>query len=233
MPRVEVFPHKAAVVSAKGINFEQVSLTVRNVSVAKDGTSKAGREYHLPPRIQFAEDPSGEDWMWKEWNDTSESFQDYSGVLPVAGDVVQVKLKVSYKGGEDSGEYYRDVHDLYLSMGGTAATPQPDAQGAAPPATGGSNLSALGRLSLDEKISAVAMSNVMLHQVWMEEPDGEPWKEMIRSAVKKISQAQIPPSLLGIAKAGAAESAPEPEVEAPPVEAAAPPQAEDVTELPW
>jgi hypothetical protein len=113
MPRVEVFPHKAAVVSAKGINFEQVSLTVRNVSVAKDGTSKAGREYHLPPRIQFAEDPSGEDWMWKEWNDTSESFQDYSGVLPVAGDVVQVKLKVSYKGGEDSGEYYRDVHDLY------------------------------------------------------------------------------------------------------------------------
>jgi hypothetical protein len=233
MPRVEVFPHKAAVVSAKGINFEQVSLTVRNVSVAKDGTSKAGREYHLPPRIQFAEDPSGEDWMWKEWNDTSESFQDYSGVLPVAGDVVQVKLKVSYKGGEDSGEYYRDVHDLYLSMGSAAATPQPDAQGAAAPAAGGSNLSALGRLSLDEKISAVAMSNVMLHQVWMEEPDGEPWKEMIRSAVKKISQAQIPPSLLGIAKAGAAESAPEPEVEAPPAEVVAPPQAEDVVELPW
>lgn len=77
------------------------------------------------------------------------------------------------------------------------------------------------------------MSNVMLHQVWMEEPDGEPWKEMIRSAVKKISQAQIPPSLLGIAKAGAAESAPEPEVEAPPVEAAAAPQEEDVVELPW
>lgn len=233
MPRVEVFPHKAAVVSAKGINFEQVSLTVRNVSVAKDGISKAGREYHLPPRIQFAEDPSGEDWMWKEWNESSESFQDYSGVLPVAGDVVQVKLKVSYKGGEDSGEYYRDVHDLYLSMGSAAPAPQAATEDVAPPLAGGSNLSALGRLSLDEKISAVAMSNVMLHQVWMEEQDGEPWKELIRSAVKKISQAQIPPSLLGIAKAESVESAPEPEVEAPPVEAAAPPQEEDVTELPW
>jgi hypothetical protein len=233
MPRVEVFPHKATSVTEKGIQFEQVSLTVREVSVAKDGTSKAGREYHLPPRITFAEDPSGEDWMWKAWNDNTESFEDYSGVLPVAGDVVQVKLKVSYKGGEDSGEYYRDIHDLYLSMGSATPTAQPDTQDVAAPQTGGSNLTALGRLSLDEKISAVAMSNVMLLQVWMETEDGDTWKELIRSAVKKIGQAQIPPSLLGIAKESAEEVAlplPEPE---PPAEAAAPPASEDVEELPW
>jgi|19_taG_2_1085344.scaffolds.fasta_scaffold52564_1 hypothetical protein len=233
MPRVDLFPHKATSITERGYQFEQVALTVREAFPAKDGVSKAGREYHLPPRIKFVEDPSGEDWMWKAWDDSKESFGDYTGVLPVAGDVVNVKLKAGFKGGEDSGEYYRDVHDLYLTTGAATNVPASSAADAPQLPTGISNISALGRLSTQEQIAATAMTNNLGLAVFDATPDGDKWKETIREAVKKILTSQIPPSLLGIAEAGAVEVAPEPEVEAPPVEAAAPPQEEDVEELPW
>ena len=223
MPKVQQWPYEVHSMDDKKINFKQISLTVDEANPAKDGTSKAGNEYHLPPRVSFAEDPEREDWMWKAWNDDAGRYEDFSGDLPVAGDVVQVKLKASYKGGEDSGEFYFDIHDLYVS-GTSAAAPQPN--GAAPQSA--SSKSALGRLTLDEKISAVAMSNVLLPLVWAAEPDGDEWKELIRSAVKKIGVSQIPPSLLGIAKETA-----ETKTEEPPAEAATPPQDDDVEELPW
>ena len=231
MPKVSTWPYEVHSMDDRKINFSQLTLTVHEAHPAKDGVSKAGREYHLPPRVSFKQDPERESWMWKAWNEEDGAFEDYSGTLPDTGDVVQVKLKASYKGGEDSGEFYRDVHDLYHTVGAVTGTPQSDVQGAAPPLMGASPTSALGRLSLDEKISAVAMSNVMLHQIWMEEPDGEPWKELIREAVKKISQSQIPPSLIGIAKAGV-EAQPEPQLPEPPAEVVSPPESDDLTTLP-
>lgn len=230
MPKSQTWPYEVHSMDDKKINFSQVTLTVHEAHPAKDGTSKAGRDYHLPPRVSFKEDPEREDWMWKAWSDEN-GFEDYSGTLPSPGDVVQVKLKASYKGGEDSGEFYRDVHDMYHSVGAVAAPSQVAAQGAAPALAGGSATSALGRLSVQEQIAATAMSNVMLLQVWMETEDGDSWKEMIRSAVKKIGQAQIPPSLLGIAKS-VAEAQPEPQAPEPPAEVAEPPASDDLTTLP-
>lgn len=238
MPKTDVWPYEVHSQNEKGINFKQVSLTVDEANPAKDGVSKAGYDYHLPPRVSFVEDPQREDWMWKAWDDNAGRYADYEGALPVPGDVVQVKLKVSYKNGEDSGEYYYDVHDLYLSLGSAAGTPVSDSTQAPAPASGGSNLSALGRLSTQEQIAATAMTNNLGLAVFDATPDGDEWKETIREAVKKILTSQIPPSLLDIAKAGAedqydaAPAAPEPEPEQTPLPAD-PMADDDVEELPW
>ena len=111
---------------------------------------------------------------------------------------------------------------------GATATPTPPSTPSAPPVPDApSGESALGRLPVDQRIAATALTNVLAPMIWDDTPDGDEWKETMRSAVKKITLAQVPPSLMSLVKAEEAQPAPEPEPE---------PEAEieeDVEEIPW
>jgi len=212
MPKVDVWPFEALSQNEKNIRFKPVSLTVRELMIAKDGTSQAGNVYHIPPRLTFEEDKERNEWQWKEWVDSKPI--DYPGPFPIAGDVVQATLKVSMK---NDGTYWYDIEEVILTgQTGQVNTPAPSAPEGSPPGE-----SALTTLPLEQRIAATALTNVLAPKVWDETPDGDEWKETLREAIKKITLAQIPPTFLPLISVEEVQSAPEPEVE------------EDVEELQW
>jgi hypothetical protein len=212
MPKVDVWPFEAHSQNEKNIRFKPLSLTVRELMIAKDGTSQAGNVYHIPPRLTFEEDKERNEWQWKEWVDSKPI--DYPGPFPIAGDVVQATLKVSMK---NDGTYWYDIEEVIL----TGQTGQVNTS--SPPEPAGSLIgeSALGRLPVEQRIAATALTNVLVPKVWDETPDGDEWKETLREAIKKITLAQIPPTLLPLINVEEVQPAPEPEAE------------EDVEELQW
>ena len=212
MPKVDVWPFEAHSQNEKNIRFKPLSLTVRELMIAKDGTSQAGNVYHIPPRLTFEEDKERNEWQWKEWVDSKPI--DYPGPFPIAGDVVQATLKVSMK---NAGTYWYDIEEVIL----TGQTGQVNTS--SPPEPAGSLIgeSALGRLPVEQRIAATALTNVLVPKVWDETPDGDEWKETLREAIKKITLAQIPPTLLPLINVEEVQPAPEPEAE------------EDVEELQW
>ena len=212
MPKVDVWPFEAHSQNEKNIRFKPLSLTVRELMIAKDGTSQAGNVYHIPPRLTFEEDKERNEWQWKEWVDSKPI--DYPGPFPIAGDVVQATLKVSMK---NDGTYWYDIEEVILT--GQTGQVNPSS----PPEPAGSLIgeSALGRLPVEQRIAATALTNVLVPKVWDETPDGDEWKETLREAIKKITLAQIPPTLLPLINVEEVQPAPEPEAE------------EDVEELQW
>ena len=212
MPKVDVWPFEAHSQNEKNIRFKPLSLTVRELMIAKDGTSQAGNVYHIPPRLTFEEDKERNEWQWKEWVDSKPI--DYPGPFPIAGDVVQATLKVSMK---NDGTYWYDIEEVIL----TGQTGQVNTS--SPPEPAGSLIgeSALGRLPVEQRIAATALTNVLAPKVWDETPDGDEWKETLREAIKKITLAQIPPTFLPLISVEEVQPAPEAEVE------------EDVEELQW
>lgn len=212
MPKVDVWPFEALSQNEKNIRFKPVSLTVRELMIAKDGTSQAGNVYHIPPRLTFEEDKERNEWQWKEWVDSKPI--DYPGPFPIAGDVVQATLKVSMK---NDGTYWYDIEEVILTgQTGQVNTPAPSAPEGSPPGE-----SVLTTLPLEQRIAATALTNVLAPKVWDETPDGDEWKETLREAIKKITLAQVPPTFLPLISVEEVQSAPEPEVE------------EDVEELQW
>ena len=63
MPKVDVWPFEAHSQNEKNIRFKPVTLTVRELMIAKDGTSQAGNTYHIPPRLTFEEDKERNEWQ--------------------------------------------------------------------------------------------------------------------------------------------------------------------------
>ena len=205
MPKVDVWPFEAHSQNEKNIRFKPVTLTVRELMIAKDVTTQAGNIYHIPPRLTFEEDKNRNEWQWKEWIDSKPV--DYPGPFPIAGDVVQAKLKVTMR---NDGTYWYDIDEVILTGNtGQVNTPAPSA-----PADSHSGDSPLGRLPVEQRIAATALTNVLVGKVWDETPDGDKWKETLREAIKKITLAQIPPTLLPLVKAEEAQPAPEPEPQA-------------------
>ena len=212
MPKVDVWPFEALSQNEKNIRFKPVSLTVRELMIAKDGTSQAGNVYHIPPRLTFEEDKARNEWQWKEWVDSKPI--DYPGPFPIAGDVVQATLKVSMK---NDGTYWYDIEEVILTgQTGQVNTPAPSAPEGSPPGE-----SALTTLPLEQRIAATALTNVLTPKVWDETPDGDEWKETLREAIKKITLTQVPPTFLPLISVEEVQPAPEAEVE------------EDVEELQW
>lgn len=245
MAKVEMWPYEVTSDNGKGkYRFAKVTLTVKEVLEARDGVSQAGRAYHFPPRLVFTEDAQGEEWSWNHWVDTkpgqpskkvehliSDDVEVACGVCDqfvVEGDVVEVVLEASPK---NTSGHFRDIRELSMKAvvePGATATPTPPSTPSAPPVPDApSGESALGRLPVDQRIAATALTNVLAPMIWDDTPDGDEWKETMRSAVKKITLAQVPPSLMSLVKAEEAQPAPEPEPE-PEVEIE-----EEVEELPW
>jgi len=243
MAKVEMWPYEVTNDNGKGkYRFAKVTLTVKEVLEARDGVSQAGRAYRFPPRLVFTEDTQGEEWSWNHWVDTkpgqpskkvehliSDDVEVACGVcnqFVVEGDVVEVVLEASPK---NTSGHFRDIRELSMKAvvePGATATPTPPSTPSAPSVPDApSGESALGRLPVDQRIAATALTNVLAPKVWDDTPDGDEWKETMRSAIKKITLAQVPPSLMSLVKAEEAQPAPEPEPE-PEVE-------EEVEELPW
>ena len=245
MAKVEMWPYEVTSDNGKGkYRFAKVTLTVKEIKEASEGVSQAGRAYRFPPRLVFTEDTQEEEWSWTHWVETkpgqpskkvehliSDDVEVACGVCDqfvVEGDVVEVVLEASPK---NTSGHFRDIRELSMKAvvePGATATPTPPSTPSAPPVPDApSGESALGRLPVDQRIAATALTNVLAPKVWDDTPDGDEWKETMRSAVKKITLAQVPPSLMSLVKAEEAQPAPEPEPE-PEVEIE-----EEVEELPW
>ena len=245
MAKVEMWPYEVTSDNGKGkYRFAKVTLTVKEIKDASEGVSQAGRAYRFPPRLVFTEDTQEEEWSWTHWVETkpgqpskkvehliSDDVEVACGVCDqfvVEGDVVEVTLEASPK---NTSGHFRDIRELSMKAQvepGTVATPTPPSTPSAPSVPDApSGESALGRLPVEQRIAATALTNVLAPKVWDDTPDGDEWKETMRSAIKKITLAQIPPSLMSLVKAEEAQPAPEPEPE-PEVEIE-----EEVEELPW
>jgi len=243
MAKVEMWPYEVTSDNGKGkYRFAKVTLTVKEIKDASEGVSQAGRAYRFPPRLVFTEDTQEEEWSWTHWVETkpgqpnkkvehliSDDVEVACGVCDqfvVEGDVVEVTLEASPK---NTSGHFRDIRELSMKAvvePGATATPTPPSTPSAPSVPDApSGESALGRLPVDQRIAATALTNVLAPKVWDDTPDGDEWKETMRSAIKKITLAQVPPSLMSLVKAEEAQPAPEPEPE-PEVE-------EEVEELPW
>jgi len=243
MAKVEMWPYEVTSDNGKGkYRFAKVTLTVKEIKEASEGVSQAGRAYRFPPRLVFTEDTQEEEWSWTHWVETkpgqpskkvehliSDDVEVACGVcnqFVVEGDVVEVVLEASPK---NTSGHFRDIRELSMKAvvePGATATPTPPSTPSAPSVPDApSGESALGRLPVDQRIAATALTNVLAPKVWDDTPDGDEWKETMRSAIKKITLAQVPPSLMSLVKAEEAQPAPEPEPE-PEVE-------EEVEELPW
>ena len=245
MAKVEMWPYEVTNDNGKGkYRFAKVTLTVKEVLEARDGVSQAGRAYRFPPRLVFTEDTQEEEWSWTHWVETkpgqpskkvehliSDDVEVACGVCDqfvVEGDVVEVVLEASPK---NTSGHFRDIRELSMKAvvePGATATPTPPSTPSAPSVPDApSGESALGRLPVEQRIAATALTNVLAPKVWDETPDGDEWKETMRSAIKKITLAQVPPSLMSLVKAEEAQPAPEPEPE-PEVEVE-----EEVEKLEW
>tara|TARA_R100001594_G_scaffold65682_3_gene99912 strand:- start:1407 stop:2144 length:738 start_codon:yes stop_codon:yes gene_type:complete len=245
MAKVEMWPYEVTSDNGKGkYRFAKVTLTVKEIKEASEGVSQAGRAYRFPPRLVFTEDTQEEEWSWTHWVETkpgqpskkvehliSDDVEVACGVcnqFVVEGDVVEVVLEASPK---NTSGHFRDIRELSMKAvvePGATATPTPPSTPSAPSVPDApSGESALGRLPVDQRIAATALTNVLAPKVWDDTPDGDEWKETMRNAIKKITLAQVPPSLMSLVKAEEAQPAPEPEPE-PEVEIE-----EEVEELPW
>ena len=245
MAKVEMWPYEVTSDNGKGkYRFAKVTLTVKEIKEASEGVSQAGRAYRFPPRLVFTEDTQEEEWSWTHWVETkpgqpskkvehliSDDVEVACGVCDqfvVEGDVVEVVLEASPK---NTSGHFRDIRELSMKAvvePGATATPTPPSTPSAPSVPDApSGESALGRLPVDQRIAATALTNVLAPMIWDDTPDGDEWKETMRSAIKKITLAQVPPSLMSLVKAEEAQPAPEPEPE-PEVEIE-----EEVEELPW
>jgi len=245
MAKVEMWPYEVTSDNGKGkYRFAKVTLTVKEVKEASEGVSQAGRAYRFPPRLVFTEDTQEEEWSWTHWVETksgqpskkvehliSDDVEVACGVCDqfvVEGDVVEVTLEASPK---NTSGHFRDIRELSMKAQvepGTVATPTPPSTPSAPSVPDApSGESALGRLPVEQRIAATALTNVLAPKVWDETPDGDEWKETMRNAIKKITLAQVPPSLMSLVKAEEAQPAPEPEPE-PEVETE-----EEVEKLEW
>ena len=247
MAKVEMWPYEVTSDNGKGkYRFAKVTLTVKEIKEASEGVSQAGRAYRFPPRLVFTEDTQEEEWSWTHWVETkpgqpskkvehliSDDVEVACGVcnqFVVEGDVVEVVLEASPK---NTSGHFRDIRELSMKAvvePGATATPTPPSTPSAPSVPDApSGESALGRLPVDQRIAATALTNVLAPKVWDDTPDGDEWKETMRSAIKKITLAQVPPSLMSLVKAEEAQPAPEPEPEPEPeVETE-----EEVEELEW
>jgi len=247
MAKVEMWPYEVTSDNGKGkYRFAKVTLTVKEIKEASEGVSQAGRAYRFPPRLVFTEDTQEEEWSWTHWVETkpgqpskkvehliSDDVEVACGVCDqfvVEGDVVEVVLEASPK---NTSGHFRDIRELSMKAvvePGATATPTPPSTPSAPSVPDApSGESALGRLPVDQRIAATALTNVLAPKVWDDTPDGDEWKETMRSAIKKITLAQVPPSLMSLVKAEEAQPAPEPEPEPEPeVETE-----EEVEELEW
>ena len=245
MAKVEMWPYEVTSDNGKGkYRFAKVTLTVKEIKEASEGVSQAGRAYRFPPRLVFTEDTQEEEWSWTHWVETkpgqpskkvehliSDDVEVACGVcnqFVVEGDVVEVVLEASPK---NTSGHFRDIRELSMKAvvePGATATPTPPSTPSAPSVPDApSGESSLGRLPVDQRIAATALTNVLAPKVWDDTPDGDEWKETMRSAIKKITLAQVPPSLMSLVKAEEAQPAPEPEPE---------PEAEieeEVEEIPW
>ena len=231
MAKVEMWPYEVTSDNGKGkYRFAKVTLTVKEVKEASEGVSQAGRAYRFPPRLVFTEDTQEEEWSWTHWVETKPGqpskkvehlISDDVDVVcgnceqfVVAGDVVEVVLEASPK---NTSGHFRDIRELSMKAQvepGTVATPTPPSTPSAPSVPDApSGESALGRLPVEQRIAATALTNVLAPKVWDETPDGDEWKETMRNAIKKITLAQVPPSLMSLVKAEEAQPAPEPEPE--------------------
>ena len=245
MAKVEMWPYEVTSDNGKGkYRFAKVTLTVKEIKEASEGVSQAGRAYRFPPRLVFTEDTQEEEWSWTHWVETkpgqpskkvehliSDDVEVACGVCDqfvVEGDVVEVVLEASPK---NTSGHFRDIRELSMKAvvePGATATPTPPSTPSAPSVPDApSGESSLGRLPVDQRIAATALTNVLAPKVWDDTPDGDEWKETMRNAIKKITLAQVPPSLMSLVKAEEAQPAPEPEPE-PEVEIE-----EEVEELPW
>ena len=245
MAKVEMWPYEVTSDNGKGkYRFAKVTLTVKEIKEASEGVSQAGRAYRFPPRLVFTENTQEEEWSWTHWVETkpgqpskkvehliSDDVEVACGVCDqfvVEGDVVEVVLEASPK---NTSGHFRDIRELSMKAvvePGATATPTPPSTPSAPSVPDApSGESALGRLPVDQRIAATALTNVLAPMIWDDTPDGDEWKETMRSAIKKITLAQVPPSLMSLVKAEEAQPAPEPEPE-PEVEIE-----EEVEELPW
>jgi len=245
MAKVEMWPYEVTSDNGKGkYRFAKVTLTVKEIKEASEGVSQAGRAYRFPPRLVFTEDTQEEEWSWTHWVETkpgqpskkvehliSDDVEVACGVCDqfvVEGDVVEVVLEASPK---NTSGHFRDIRELSMKAvvePGATATPTPPSTPSAPSVPDApSGESALGRLPVDQRIAATALTNVLAPKVWDDTPDGDEWKETMRSAIKKITLAQVPPSLMSLVKAEEAQPAPEPEPE-PEVEVE-----EEVEKLEW
>jgi len=245
MAKVEMWPYEVTSDNGKGkYRFAKVTLTVKEIKEASEGVSQAGRAYRFPPRLVFTEDTQEEEWSWTHWVETkpgqpskkvehliSDDVEVACGVCDqfvVEGDVVEVTLEASPK---NTSGHFRDIRELSMKAQvepGTVATPTPPSTPSAPSVPDApSGESALGRLPVEQRIAATALTNVLAPKVWDETPDGDEWKETMRNAIKKITLAQVPPSLMSLVKAEEAQPAPEPEPE-PEVETE-----EEVEKLEW
>ena len=232
MAKVEMWPYEVTSDNGKGkYRFAKVTLTVKEIKDASEGVSQAGRAYRFPPRLVFTEDTQEEEWSWTHWVDTkpgqpskkvehliSDDVEVACGVCDqfvVEGDVVEVTLEASPK---NTSGHFRDIRELSMKAvvePGATATPTPPSTPSAPSVPDApSGESALGRLPVDQRIAATALTNVLAPKVWDDTPDGDEWKETMRSAIKKITLAQVPPSLMSLVKAEEAQPAPEPEPQA-------------------
>lgn len=229
MAKVDMWPFEVTSDNGQGkYKFSPVSLTVREVLPSLDGTSQAGRVYHIPPRLTFEEDSYHEEWAWTDWVDGPDGTRkkiDHEDGFPIPGDIVSVTLQANPK---NTGGHFRDILELTMQehAGTDTAKPQPPVPAVpAVPADTHTGESALGRLPVEQRIAATALTNVVVGRVWDETPDGDEWKETLRAAVKKLTLAQVPPSLLSQIQIEEPEPEPEP--------APAPAPGEDVEELPW
>jgi len=214
MAKVKMWPYEVTSDNGKGkYRFAKVTLTVKEIKEASEGVSQAGRAYRFPPRLVFTEDTQEEEWSWTHWVETkpgqpskkvehliSDDVEVACGVCDqfvVEGDVVEVTLEASPK---NTSGHFRDIRELSMKAQvepGTVATPTPPSTPSAPSVPDApSGESALGRLPVEQRIAATALTNVLAPKVWDETPDGDEWKETMRAAVKKITLAQVPPSLI-------------------------------------
>ena len=109
----------------------------------------------------------------------------------------------------NDGTYWYDIDEVILTGNtGQVNTPAPSA-----PADSNPGESPLGRLPVEQRIAATALTNVLVPKVWDETPDGDEWKETLRESIKKITLAEIPPTLLPLIQAEEVQPPPEPEPE--------------------
>ena len=103
MATVSIFPYE--VVSDKSdeggkIVFKFTNLTVQEMKPVLEGVSKAsGKDYHIPPRVIFEEDPNKEEWKWQKRDDSVDPpYVDLpESEFPSPGDVLSFQLKATPK----------------------------------------------------------------------------------------------------------------------------------------
>ena len=103
MATVSIFPYE--VVSDKSdeggkIVFKFTNLTVKEMKPVLEGVSKAsGKDYHIPPRVIFEEDPNKEEWQWQVYDESfSPPYRDLpESEFPSPGDVLNFQLAATPK----------------------------------------------------------------------------------------------------------------------------------------